>query len=381
MDTNKIFIILLIILASISTFIFLTRPLWIEPDSTAFYNRACLGGADFNTPMLSKVIFDLLPCDMLSWKIFHLLIVLAGISSLYYFGRKHFNDEKFFFIAFLSYFLLGFLLQLEDDQIAFPLIIVLTARLLENQTWGKRIGYGIATLFLTLFVWSGSWIPMTMFLGFTILPIIPIILPIGAVSLYFIQTGLIGFNDPGKTLETTIGFGFITNNILLLLLFFVENKKQKIKDNWKLFQLFLGFNLLGYFYPKLEYFSIIPLLLISYNFFDDKMKQTLILGGMIALVMAPALILWNTTPNQHTLKVIGQAVELQKSGKPVYNNWGLGRWFYYLGGKPTQEGGYNGEQYPDLNEYYWLGEKRKQCETISKDNWIYLQKCSSSSFV
>ena len=372
---KKILGILLLIAIGISAYYFFTKPLWMEPDSTAFYNRTCLNGKDFETPIISRTIFSILPCNETIWKIFHFLIILSSISALYYFNKKVLKNDYWFLFSFLSYFLLIFLLNIEDDQIAFPIITVLSARLLIEQTQSKKIGYAIATIFLTKTVWAGSFIPMTLFLSYTINPVLPIIIPIIYIIYDFIISGTLFFSDPGGTIELIAGYGFLTNDIPLLLLFFVKDKKKKILENKNLFFLLTGFNIVAFAYPKFAYYVTLPLLIISFKFFEDKQKQLLMIAGIVALVIAPAIILFNSAPNQKTWSVIDLAVQKQSMGFPVYNEWFVGRWFHYKGGKASSEGGSSGEQTIIEKEYYWLGTPRMGCETIDKAGNVFFQHC------
>lgn len=376
MDSQKIILVGLILIAiGIGLFVHFSRPLWVEPDSAAFFNRSCLNGKDFNTPILSRQVFDLIPCNEIAWKIFHVLLVLAGISSLYYFCKVLNLGDNWFYFSFLSYFLLSFLLNIEDDQLVFPLIVGLSARLLANPTWSKRLGYSLCLVGITLFVWNGAFVPMGIVLGYTIHPLIAILLPLGYIGYQYIQSGNFFFNDPGNTQELIPGYGFLTNDIPLLLLLFVKDKKKKILENKALFGLFTGFNILAFVYPKLAYYSVIPFLLIGSKFFDEQQKQTLILGGMIAILLAPSLILWNMEPNQQSWKVIDSAVLLQMQGKIVYNEWWVGRWFYYRGGNPNQEGGSVGKLTTNELDYYYLGTTKQGCQTIERAGRLRLQHC------
>lgn len=375
MDKQKIILgILIIIVIGISFYIHASRPLWVEPDSAAFFNRSCLNGEDFNTPIISKKIFDLLPCQEWIWKLFHFILIFASVSSIYYFGKKLKLSENFFSFAFISYFLLSFLLNIEDDQLAFPLIIALSARLLSEPSLYKKIGYSIAMIFITMFIWSGAFVPMLIILGYTFFPIIAIMVPIGFLLFHFVQSGQFFFNDPGNTQELIPGFGFLTNDVGLLLLFFVKDKKQKILENKELFALFTGFNILAFIYPKLAYYSFIGLLLIGQKLFDENQKNIIIMGGILALLLSPSLILFNAQPNQKTWHVIDSAVLLQMQGKTVLNEWWVGRWFYYRGGNPSDQGGNHGYQVVDSNEY-WLGTHRNGCNTIERAGILRLELC------
>lgn len=373
--SNKWFKTFLLFCLIISLSIILFKPLWPEPDSTAFYNRACLGGADFQTPILSRVIFSLLPCNIIVYKLFNLFLILAAISAFYYFNKKNLKTPNLFFLAFLSYFVMGFILQLEDDQIAFPLIVAMTGWLLSNPTWKKRIMYGLGILFLVLFIWSGAFVPGILFLAYTIEPTLSLIAILAYIVYHYLTSGTIFFNEPGLTAELQPGYGFISDNILLLVLFFLPNKIKQLKDNKNLFVLFMATNVLTLFYPKFGYYGIIPILLLFDKVLTDYWKQLLIIGGIIALVLAPTIILWNSQPNQKMWNIIDHAVALQESGQPVYNEWWVGRWFYYAGGHPSQEGGNEGPQHPKDKLFYWLGQHRKECNLIESTGLLVLDKC------
>lgn len=375
---NQRFLISLIILAclTLSLSFFFLKDAWMEPDSTRFYNRACLDAGDFNTPILSKIVFELLPCNVIAWKIFQIILILSTISALYFFSKTMLKDKKLFLISFLSYYLLNFLLSIEDDQIALPIIIGLSTILLNKPNIKNKILYAIAIIFLSLLVWQGAYIPMLIILAWTIEPIFGIIIVIGGILYQIIQNGINVFFNPHIGNELMVGQGFIINDLILLLFFFSKDKKKKIKENKKIFLLFTAFNLLSFVIPKMAYFSILPNLLMANILFDENQKKWLILAGALALCISPAMFLYDSYPNQQTWKVIDQAVEIQKDkNKIFFNEWFLGSWFYYKGGMPTQEGGWQGDYTKNIPDYYWLGLEDKNCSIISRSGLITLQHC------
>lgn len=380
MNTTKLFYLLLLLAGLVSLFFFFTKPLWMEPDTTAFYNRACLGGADFETPILPRIIFGLLPCSIIAWKVFQLFLILCSTSAIYYFCKKNLKDPEWFWFSFWSYFLLIFLLNMEDDQIAFPLIIALSGWLLFNPTWKKRILYLLSIGFLWYFLWNGSFVPMLLILVWTIEPLLAILFSSSIFGYQLIINHMIGFADPGGTSETILGAGFLSNDIPLLIFLFAKDKKKKILENKKLFSLFMGFNILGFIYPKLSYYSIVPFLLLVEKLFPEEDRKTLlILGGVIIFFLAPALILHNAVPTPKMLTIIDQGVLKQKNGFPVYTEWWLGRWFYYEGGIPSDQGGNHGFQRINLPDFYWLGLPRTGCTTLKVANPLYYQECKDQN--
>lgn len=374
---NKVLLPLLLVIFLGSLYFFFTQPLWLEPDTTGFYNRSCLNGSDFETPLLSRVIFNLLPCNVIIWKIFTVLISLCSVSALYFFCKKNLFDREWFWIIGLSYFLILFFITLEDDQLAFPIVIAATSILLANNTWKNRIGYGIVGAFVYFFVWKGAIVPITLFLAYSITPLFSPLLPILFIIYHFFVTGKLAFGDPGGSNELILGKGFLVDNIIFFFFFLSKDKKKKISANKNIFALFTSWNIIGFFYPQLSYYGIIPTLLMAEKFLEENVKWFLVLGGMIALVMAPGIIISQNIPNDKTMEITQHAVDLQMDGHAVYNIWAYGRWFHYLGGHPSDEGGYHGEPKIKEKEYYWLGLPRKGCEKIEGYYGYQLQFCST----
>ena len=375
MKQEQLFIIGILILSTLSISFFFEKDAWLEPDSLAFYNRTCLGGQDFTTPILSKAVFSIIPCEMWIWKLFHLGLILASISALYFFSKKVLKHDTIFFTGFLAYFLLVFLFQLEDDQLAFPLIIALSARLLSNPCWRRQFDYVVGMILITLLVWQGAYIPMSIIFLYSIESLFAVIVPLLGVAYRFITGGIEAFNVPHIGNELIAGTNFLTNDITPFLFLFVKGIKQKIRDNKNIFILSIGFSVLGFFIPKLAYYAVIPNIMMINTFFDDNAKRLLIIGGIIALTMGPMLLLTTNQPNKLTWELIDQAVEKQEEGKLVFNEWFVGTWFHYRGGNETAQGGYQGEQAIGLHDYYWLGSKRKGCDTIDYVGSLHFQYC------
>ena len=94
--------------------------------------------------------------------------------------------------------------------------------------------------------------------------------------------------------------------------------------------------------------------------------------GIWLIIITIIFTIFTAYPNQAEQEVIKTGVEYQKNGEIVYTDWGLGHYFEYFGGKPSQKGGYYGFQ--DANNAYWLGPDRN-CLTIASANTTFFQKC------
>lgn len=347
-------------------------PFWVDPDATGTYNTIC-GNSQVEIPTISLAILSAIPCSILAWKIFHLLLLLL---ILWVFSKEY-SLSIFGVVGFATVFLL----TLEDDLIAFLPILVFGIWVLTNskqrqesliEEKSKRslqrllllVG-SILFLFLGLFVWKGAFLIMGILLAYLIKPQLSLI-PAIAYILYSYG------NDWGNASEKIIGAGWIIGQIgLFLLLYFIYKEYKTGTFRFKLeYYLLLSLEILAFFEPKWGEWLIIPLAFLLEPYFDK--SERLRFFGIWMIVLTIIFSVLTSFPSHGESLIINNAVEYQKQGKIVLNDWGVGHYFEFYGGKPSQKGGYAGFQ--DVNGYYWLGPD-KNCETISSSNTLFFQKC------
>lgn len=370
---KKRFFALLFLFLGIIFFYNLSRPAWIEPDAIGFYNRTCEAGTDFSTPIVSRTVFEKLPCNETIWKIFQSILTFAAFSAIYFSLTKILQkDYRATFMVGLSYFFVLFLLALEDDQLFFPILIVTSVWLLKNPTWKKRILYGILAVVTTFFVWEGAYVIMGLLLLSSIYPWLSLLVPISGFL-----TNKIHLKYEGNISELQTGLGFFTNNIILWVLAFGD--RGKLFENKTVLGALVGLLVLTFFVPKFGVFIIIPLLfLIEPVMGEKKMYRFLAYGGLFAMAIISVGLLIDSEPTSDYWRVVDKAIVLQEQGETVYNEWWVGRWVRYKGGFPTLEGSDIGPQVlPFDTHFYWLGKQTHPdtCETIDSAGILFLQEC------
>lgn len=343
---------------------------WSEPDTYAFFNRACLNASDFNTPIISKIFFNSIPCEQTIWFIFQAIIWIIFFYTIRYSLKKNGLDEKGLFLLCLSPFVLQLMTSFEDDFLALPIITILTYWHIRRKDIVSTITLVIFGLFLSFFIWEGAFVPLIIIAVSVIDPLLGIFVIIG---LYF--SGTIGKPNPEPANESRIGYGFGEYALFwFVVALFPKDWRSGLHENWDYIKVSIPLLLLAILTPKFGIYSSITLIPIAINVFTKKNYfQRAIRIGFIILLVFPILFLQISPPLENHWKLLEKGVEIQKSGQKVLNYWSVGDYFAYLGGKPSQRGGYAGFQ--DANGSYWIGSERKNCDTIKQAGTLYLQKC------
>lgn len=363
-------------------------PFWPDPDATAMFNSICLGASETSIPLLSQTLFQKIECSILSWKIFH--IILLGLI-LFLLSRYY----SLTLVGLVGFFPV-FLLTLEDDLFAFPLFFLYFVwaqkriehqglfqsgqallRSLESRLPGsflERLCEGVRyklfplivgvllTIFLGLFVWKGSFLIGLILITYFIAPYLSI-LP----SLIYIVSN--GFNTWGGSAEAAIGNGFVIGQIGL---FFILWKFSQDKIFRKEYWLLLSLGVLTFFQPKWGEWIVLPLLPLLNHYFQHNNIVKFI--GVWLFVLIISFTVLTSFPSSEQVMLFQKTVELQHNGLVVYNDWGVGHYLEYYGGTPTNKGGYSGKTLPDSN-FYWFGPKIIDCNIISYSDALFLQKC------
>ena len=350
----------------ISVIVLLLRGGWIEPDSYAFYNYFCLSGKSFDIPILSNYFFDKLPCTQYLWYGFQAFIWWLCFVALID-ANKIFNnikDWKNGIIGLSLSFIYG-VLALEDDFLAFPLIVYGTWGLLKGDKKQKILG--LLCFIVATFFWKG-----TLLIGAIVLASkINWKIGIGVVLIYIFNNGT---DTWGGSSEAVFGLGFVTLFPFLILLFYSTKEKVLAFRQNNVFFWTLPFILLTLYQVKWGLYTILFLPVWLIGLIDDEVfqKKLVVLAGVVFVLSIIGLGL-TKSPNSNHWAVVQEAVDLQKAGYVVKNDWSVGRFIEYLGGKATQAGGYSGFQNVFPGEY-WIGPDRN-CFTISKTDLLFLQKC------
>lgn len=350
---------------------------WVEPDTYAFYNRACLAGLDFHTPYFSKIFFSLLPCNLDAWFLAQTIFLVFSFIFLGFALEKFLKiPNKTLWLMGLSIYAVQFFTSFEDDHLAFPFVFISSWWYLSKPTPARAIALGLLGLALSFLVWEGAFFPIV------ILVLSSLFFALGGASvLLLFWNGVIG-NSHGASTELTLGNGFFGNMLPYAMLYFYPEVKHELKNHLHLAGIGFVFLLLAFFQPKWGLYTLIPLLPLSYKVFSvrPKLLNKLVLVGMLVLLLMPSAVLFFKPPHEAHWKIFRTAAQFQSSGMVVLNDWGLGRYFQFVGGIPSQAGGYSGEQNFSGGPWYWLGPERKECFTIINEDLVFFQRCVPDTF-
>lgn len=358
-------------------------PLWVDPDATGTYNAICGNGKAEVLP-LTENILSKLPCTILEWKIIQLFLIgfillvfqyffplpLLGLVGFFPVFLLTLEDDLFAFPFLFSYFVLIQLASLKSNQLKEQLPQDRLGLFLKLGSVSERLGFryklfllilGVAlTLFLGLYVWKGSFLIGLILISYLIHPGLSVI-----PSLAYLVLG--NFNTWGGSSEAALGNGFVIGQlgILLLLYFFSKKGFRWRQEYW----LLISLEVLTFFQPKWGEWLILPLVMLLEDFMSDSRLRFF---GYWMLGLIVLFTVFTSFPNQEEVVVIQEAVSYQQKGNRVLNDWGVGHYFEYYGGSPSQSGGFIGLQ--DANGSYWLGPKR-DCNTLSSANALFFQSC------
>ena len=370
LDFQTIGLCLLILMGS-STIFFVSG--WNDSDTYRFYNRACYHNDQFDTPILSKTIFNALGCNILLWKITEFILMLIILFTLFLCLTKYDFEPKIIYLTFLCAYFVYFYLSFEDDHLAFPLLTFGFFALQKNKKWPTNILFLLLTIFLGLFVWKGAFLIGGIIFLWSLKPVIGL-----CGTLIYLE--YFGLNNWGGSTEAIIGKSLLVNMpiLFIIFLFIIFRKFDWKKELNQNFALLTSFMILVFFQPKWGTYLILPILLIlgclKKEFFETKTFRLLVILSLCYFLFVSIWATVNQQPSFEQRKLLEEAVRIQKEGNIVLNDWSLGAYITFLGGKPSMSGGYTGPQGSDKN-YFWIGKNNINCETIQTKDSLFLQKC------
>lgn len=369
MNNQKIIFLLFIIVFGALTSAYLLVPGWLDPDAYGFFNQNCHNTNDIETPLLSYFVLQSLPCNEIVWKMFGLLLIFTIFSSFYYASKKMNIPPKYSFIIGLSGYLIGFLWSPEDDMIAYPLLIASTFWLFEKPK-ERIIHYSIISLLIGLLIWKGAFLIM----GLIILCVIHPLLGIVGIVYYFPNF----FNSWGNSAEVIWGAGYFINNFILmitLVILFLQRLPKHI------ITILIVLMILVFFQAKWGEYLIIPCFTII-GLYREKIREyenLFIILGVIMTIIFTSFLFLTITPTTNQWEIINEANSIQKNGGILYNDWGLGHHLEYLGGTPSQKGGYHGSYNPKEPVFYYLGFGEPfagyDCQITKEADGLSIEKC------
>jgi len=342
---------------------------WIEPDTYAFISRAC-GTSVFETPFLSQLFFDSIPCNEIIWFLLQGIVWTINLLIVFYFLKKNGYDSLSFFFSAFSLSVVYSLLAFEDDflvtGILFAIMIILFNPV--NNIWKNRIIYGIITLFIGLFVWKGALLIGGIILLGSIHPLLSYLL----VGYYFWMNGL---NDWGGSVEGIVFSGYTVLIPIVLLLFLTSKEKIFVfyREKKYLFHVFMAFVFLGFFQSKWGLYSGLLLPIVFSELVLEKHYHNILYVGLIVLLLLVPLVGITKPPHDSHWMVLRDGIVPEQNGGIIVidHSFGLEKWgFEYIGGHPVPYGSRDGNFYIGISPSMGAG-----CKVLSRADLLVLEKC------
>ena len=372
MLSHKQILIIFILAAIPFAFYTIFRTDLVGYDSYAFYSQACGKFELSGTPIIADLLLKNIPCNIYTIKgtLFALFFVsLLGIASL----GTLFHKEKGYLAALFSFLaptLFFHAIRLENDQLAYPILIWATYFYYKaGITKVKK--YDLYALTLVVFA-AGFWQGAIYFLlAFALTSIIFAIPAITAIAIYW--KDLIGNTLPIATV----------------------NEAQPLIGLTHIFGLCFGFAMLPtMLYPQTMIFlvllllqqkfawMIIPLLSIGILMFYtnpklDKTKWTSFAKSVLVSAAICCMVAWSLSaseqaPHSHTWNAIDYALE-QTDDNVLQNDWDLGYFIIHKGATPSQ---YGGGQQADFTKGIAITKfNQNNCTTIKEFGDLNVVKC------
>jgi len=348
------------------------RPDLVGYDSYAFYSQACGKFEVLGTPLIADLVLKNIPCNIYAIKgtLFLLFFAtLLGIGSL----GTLFHKEKGHLAAVFSFLaptLFFHAIRLENDQLAYPILIWATYFYYKAKIT-KEKKYELYALALVIFA-AGFWQGAIYFLlAFAITSIIFTIPAITAITIYWQQ--LIGNTMPKATV----------------------NESQPLIGLGSIFGLAFGFALLPtILYPQTMIFLILlllqqkfawmitPLLSIGILMFYtnpklDKTKWTNFAKGVLISTAICCVVAWSLAaseqaPHSHTWNAIDYAIQ-QTDDNILQNDWDLGYFIIYKNGNTTAYGG--GTKIPFTKGIAITKYNQNNCTTLKEFDDLNVVEC------
>jgi len=353
------------------------RPTIWGNDSFGFAYISCHGSNPLMQSRMPLAIpfFELLPCNYLAWNalgafVMWLVMIVVGLIG------EQFN-EKHGWIAGLAMFgnalFLSQSFSLEDVLFATPLLFLSFYFAIRLAMERKVIWFiaMVSTFLIALGTWKGALL-FTPIIAFLVAGTLSFIIAIAFVLLLsgtYLFLGILGFFNGQLVQENLSGFGLIHNWVLLLGF-------ANIEALLLLPTIWLGF--LAFMAQKYTIFVAPFLAIFVINYLEKKpdgwkvFAVIMVLGiAVLSFMSIPTLF-----PNEEQRQAVNEAIVLA-DGNVLLNDFGLGWYINFVGGKAAQVGGYPD---PDFNHLkgYALTKAGTNCKTIKTfDENLRLQYCDN----
>ena len=334
----------------------------VGTDSSFFYLFSC-GNEKIPTtvdiPFLSRIFFELLPCNLILFKgislivLFFSSVIVAKTGEL--FNKKHGWTAGA--LVFLSTAWLHFHVQVEDDLLAYPILFLANYFFLKGQLDKdnklKIIAVALV-LFVGIFVWKGALLYLaaySLFFVFALITLVASLLYIGFGAI----KGLLGndiisenlnvfslFVSPNSGISQLSfghGLGFLgiylyTRRIWLFVPFLIATL---INIKWTIhLSPFLGVGLMLLVADANNY--RIKKGIVFKEWWANNYFVEIFVGVALFFTIALSVMLLFQVPYFEQVEAIQFAVE-QANGEIISNDWSYGYWIFFLGGDTNTFGG------------------------------------------
>lgn len=354
---------------------YFANPLLAFNDSYAFLSQTCGRPvlSDLGSGFFKEFVLPLFPCNIFLIKLVLFGLYFVSILSVWGFARELVGEGKGFRVAFVSATLSPLLffeaMKFENDIFGWCLCFlsfwVISVSLRPNLAKKVRLPLLFVACCL-LFLASIAYIPSILG-GIALVFLAPLLLvPIGLLIWLFLSTGIGYLGNSlvraGLVSEEMLGFGVPW--IALMLPFILDIPKKL-----RLPAIFLL--IMGFVKAKFMLFAV-PFLAFGVVEADEKFRHhrwwpNLFVVGFV-FVCVFSFMAFYTAPNTQDFVQINEAIKLsQDLNVPLYNDWSIGWWVYYLGYPTTYRGGYPNPDWNNLERpFVALTKEELPCEKINK---------------
>lgn len=328
-------------------------------DAPFFFMLGCDSSLDSHSvPILSRLFFLLLPCNLLVFKLVSFVVLFVSSVIVAYTGELF--DKRLGWMAgalvFFSVAWVQFHIQIEDDLLAYPLLFLAVYLFIRgdlNKSNFLRGGAVALILFAGSFFWKGALLYLVglSFLWSPALIILFIVLfNIGFGSMH----ALLGNSIVGENLNALVAGGLGLGHGIGLFGAYVLVKNYfglRVRALWWFLPFFVAMLLNVKWALHLSVFLALGLFFLVKDFEENKyrfFKADWVTRNWLSLVLVLVFVmdlglsvgLLFQFPHANQLEAVQETVSLSlEKGLPISNDWSYGYFIRFFGGVPDNEGG------------------------------------------
>lgn len=378
--------LLLALLLAVPFIMFITlRENIVGTDSYMFLSHICNGTTLIDQPPLVSIIFSIIPCDFVAIKIILYILALASLLAIAKTAEIWHKNNAWLagLFVFLSPILLFEFSQLENDQLAYPILFWANYFMLRGIKLQKKKPQIIGLFLIVatgLLLWNGAVYYLFPYAALTLFAF-----PFAAGALWIWGEKLANALRPNLLVyENLQGFGLIfLGGFLISVLGLFCDVVLAVPGIFWLLILWCNMKFGIHVVPFL---SIATLNLYNHpNFkrFDKKcgkpiwesMKIALVAFAVVMLFVLGTSITYSQPPTAGQTEIVKKFVEMQSDCGTdcAKNDWSYGYWVEFYGGKATAYGGGIWEQ--DYNSGIILTMWDLNCTMLRQDREMKLMSC------